>query len=352
MNVVLPSIGETQNTEPVTYCDKTVTGKKGKSVTVTFTMCVEYFRAKPEGTITTLDFKQHFHVKPEASRQWLCRLERTGPVRRIAPGLYQYDPTKEHGRLRSVLLSGNWKFENVVLVTKGTRWGVLSRTEQTTEPGKDSECDIEISSIPTSGCVPKPEYPVEKLVTGQTVSWWVYPIKGTEIICISSKGAPPISPDHLLSILAGLESHGMDPAKWDLVCVEYLIDSEKIRFEGTHTYQAFKNQVFKGYNHGYYGRFEIADRSIIPATEFTDNVRIMVEGSLNTQAIREVNSLKKDVEEVKKGYRTLYNIVDKEREIRLEAKRGKKTAKITPTSPPPFRNGLEDKREHTTATGK
>lgn len=319
---------EPQITESVTVCDNGVTGKKDESVTVTFTMYVDYFRANPERTITILDLIQHFHVKPEAVRQGLSRVERRGPVRRIAPGLYQYDPTKEQGNLLSVLRSGNWKFENVVLVTKGTRSIVQSRAEPTTEPGKNNECDTENIPIPTPGpdCVPHPEWGSVKLVTGGTASWWIFPTTGTEMICISSKGAPPISPDFLLNLFESLEIYRMDPAKWDVCCVEYLIDSEKIRFEGTHTYQAFKNELFKGYNHGYIGRFEKADRRTIPATEFIETCRILASGTLNTQAIREVRSLKKDIEELGKTARLAYSIADGERNKRIDAKRSKQKA--------------------------
>ena len=108
------------------------------------------------------------------------------------------------------------------------------------------------------------------------------------MICISANGAPPIDPGYLMFITENiLRDHGFDPAKWDVSCVEYLIDSEKIRYEGNHTYQIFEREVFKGYNHGYYGRFEKADRRITPAAEFVDTCRILASGTLNTQVIRE-----------------------------------------------------------------
>ena len=253
----------------------------------------------------------------------MSRLQRTGPVYRIAPGLYQYDPTKEQGNLHSVLRSGNWKFENVVLVTKGTRWGVLSRSEPSTEPEKNHECDKQNTLIPTPGpdCVPHPKWPGMDLPTGQQIRWWNYP-NGTEMICISANGAPPIDPGYLMFITENiLRDHGFDPAKWDVSCVEYLIDSEKIRYEGNHTYQIFEREVFKGYNHGYYGRFEKADRRITPAAEFVDTCRILASGTLNTQVIREVHSLRKEIEELGKIARTAYSIADRERDIRIEAKR-------------------------------
>jgi hypothetical protein len=330
---------EPQKPVSVTVCDNSVTGKKDESVTVTFTMYVDYFRANPERGITILDLIQHFHVKPEAVRQGLSRVERRGPVRRIAPGLYQYDSTKEQGNLHSVLRSGNWKFENVVLVTKGTRYSVLSRSEPSTEPGKNHECDTENMPIPTPGpdCIPHPDWPGMDLPTGQKIRQWLYPKTGTEWITISTNGAPPIDPGYLIFITENiLRDHGFNPAKWDVSCVEYLIDSEKIRFEGTHTYQAFKNEVFKGYNHGYYGRFEKADRHTIPATEFIETCRILASGTLNTQTIREVRSLKNEVEELGKIARTAYSIADKERDIRIEAKRSTKKqnppATFTPAS--------------------
>ncbi len=343
---------EPQKPESVTVCDNSVTGKKDHSVTVTLTMYADYFRANPERRITTLDLAQQFHVKRDAVRQSMSRIIRDGPVSRIAPGLYQYDPTKEQGNLRSVLQSGNQKFENLVLVTKGTRYSTLSRSEPLTGPEKNPACDIQDSPIPRPGpdCVPHPEWPGMDLPTGQKIRKWLYPKTGTEWIIISTNGAPPISPDYLLYIMEIiLKEHGFDPAKWDVSCVEYLIDSEKIRFEGIHTYQAFEKEVFKGYTHGYYGRFEKADRRITPAAEFIENCRILASGTLNTQAIREVRSLKKVVEEFGKVARTAYSIANTERDIRIEAKRSKQKA-----NPPvsPFTTGTAIMQEQAPAAGK
>jgi hypothetical protein len=335
----------------VTVCDNRVTGKKDHSVTVTLTMYVDYFRLNPDSRFTTRDLAQQFHVKWDAVRQAMSRVIRSGPVSRIAPGLFQYDPTKEQGNLHSVLRSGNWKFENLVLVTKGTRYSVLSRSEPATEPGKNQECDTENMPIPTPGpdCVPDPDWPGMDLPTGQQIRWWDYP-NGTEIICISAHGAPPISPDYLLYIVGSiLKDHGFDPAKWDLVSVEYLIDSEKIRYEGNHTYQLFEKEVFKGYNHGYHGRFERASRRITPAAEFIENCRILASGTLNSQAIREVRSLKKDVDELGKIARTTFNMVCRERDKRIEAKQSTKKAK--PPAASPFRTGTTIMQEQAPAAG-
>lgn len=310
-----------EKTDSATLCDKHVTGKKGDRVTVTYTMYVDYFRANQDRRITILDLVQHFHVKPEAVRQAMSRIFKTGPVHRIVPGLYQYDPTKEHGNLHSVLRSGNWKFENVVLVTRPTPLDQMSRSDPTSAQEKNSECDMQDPPIPAPGpgAVPNPDFHPWILPTGQTVSWWIYPTTGTGTICISAKGAPPLDPGYLLYILDDLKTHGMDPAKWDVICVEYLIDSEKIRYDGYTQYQLFEKVVYKGYNHGYYGRFEKADRRITPASEFVETCRILASGSLNAQALREVNSLKKDVEKIGKIARTALNVTIKERDKRISS---------------------------------
>ena len=353
--ITLPTIEPTKDRseEPpkpasVTGCDNSVTSKKGCRVTVTLTMYVDIFRENPNRKFTILDLAQHFHVTQDAVRQAMSRVIRRGPVSRIASGLFQYDPTKEDGNLRSVLRSGNWKFENLALVTKGTRYSTLSHSEPSTEPEKNPECDNQNTPIPAPGpdCIPHPDWPGMDLPTGQKIRKWLYPKTGTEWITISAKGAPPISPDYLLFIIGSiLKDHGFDPAKWDLVSVEYLIDSEKLRYEGNHTYQAFEKEVFKGYNHGYHGRFEKADRRITPADEFIENCRILATGTLNAQAIREVRSLKREVEEIGKIARTAYSIADKERDIRIEAKRSTKKQK----PPATFTTGAAIKQEQAPA---
>jgi len=348
-SIIIPPTAskDPQTNDYVTPCHTNVTDKKSPCVTVTLTMGVEYFRSNQGRPILTLDYQQHFEVTPAAARQQLSRLVKAGPVRRTDPGIYQYDPTKEQGNLRSVLQSGNWKFENLVFVTKGTRSLVLSRSEPSSAPEKDPDCDMQKTPIPIPGpgCIPHPEWPGMDLPTGQLVRWWNYPTTGTEMICISANRAPPLDPGYLLYITEVLlRSHGFDPAKWYLTCVEYLIDSEKITFEGTHTYQAFEREVFKGYNHGYYGRFEIADRRITPSSEFIENCRILASGTLNTHAIRGVHSLKNEVGNLGKIVRLTYNIATGERDKRIERDRSMKEVQDVP-GPSLFKTGAEFKRE-------
>ena len=59
----------TQKTKPVTSCDTNVTHKKGKSVTVTFTMYAQVFRENPNDTFTAYDFVDRFHVKSGAAQE-------------------------------------------------------------------------------------------------------------------------------------------------------------------------------------------------------------------------------------------------------------------------------------------
>lgn len=325
-----------------------MTGKKGAGVTVTSTMYIEYMRANPDRNFLTLDLAQHFHVSLQAVRQAMSRICKPGggPVRRVAKGIFIYDPTKEGPDLKAVLRPGNWRFENLVLVTKGIRSMVQSQADRTLDPEEPPQCDTQNFNILTHSpeCIPDPDHPGMDLPTGQQVRWWIYPTTGTRMICISSKGAPPLSPDYLIGILADLEKQGMNPVEWDISCVEYLVDSEKIRFEGTFTYQAFEGELFKGYNHGYYGRFEWAVRHRISPTEFIQTCRILVEGTLNTRAIKEIKSLKNKVDEIGKTSRLALNIATKERDSRPTAKSALKINK-PPVQSSSFKTGLEIKRE-------
>ena len=246
----------------VTVCDNRVTGKKDHSVTVTLTLYVDYFRLNPDSRFTTRDLAQQFHVKRDAGRQAMSRVIRSGPVSKIAPGLFQYDPTKEQGNLHSVLRSGTGNLRTWCLSQRGHGIVYCHAPNQQPNPEKTKSVTLKICLFQHSAWTadPDPDSPGMDLPTGNRYDGGTIPNRYTNDLHIGqwrTTDKPGSTPVLVGSIL---KDHGFDPAKWDLVSVEYLIDSEKIRYEGNHTYRVFEKEVFKGYNHGYHGRFERASR--------------------------------------------------------------------------------------------
>lgn len=327
-NIIPSTNRKSQQQSPpfVTPCDTNVTGQNGKPVTVTRDMYVEYFRKNPDRVIVLLDLQDHFHVSPASIRKALSRLSKPGkgggPIKRVDQGLYQYDPSKEKSQLGSVLREGTWCFENVVFVKKGTQSIAQSQERVPLDQNNSMFCDMDkpVEPKPGGDWVKHSNRVSKKLPTGQDLGWWVCQTNRTEMICISAKGAPPISLDLLLTLMADLEDHGLEVKNWDLSCVEYVCDSEKIRYEGTFTYQFFKNELYKGYNHGYYGRFEIRDNHRIPLAEFINNCQILVTERVNNYTLRKVESQEKKIYDIGKEVRLARNVAQKALENQYDRK--------------------------------
>lgn len=292
------------NHEHVTACDMNVTGKKCEFVTVTFAMYVGYFRQEPDRKFTALDFVQRFHVKPSAVRQALSRLAKTGkgggPVRRLAPGIYQYDPTKEDTSLQAVLRFDNCKFENLLFVTKRAQGVVGSHANLNPDPEKSVGCDIESSSIPAqcANRVNHPNFPSQwKLDSGHLITWEDDP-NGTQMIRISANGAPPISPDHLLTIIGIIKQYGGLDDSWTCKSLEINSDSRALRIDASYSIQLIEDVTLKIYQHDYVGRIEIADRRTVSMQETMDFIHAVTNNFDGQGIIRENRIFEKRIKEM------------------------------------------------------
>jgi hypothetical protein len=267
---------------------------------------VQIFKSEPNRCFLPKDLVERIKRKPGSIRQALCRLSKTGkgggPVRRVAHGMYQYAPEKEHENLLWLMRSGNWKIENLVFVTKGACPPQQSRKE--------------IIESPSSACLPKPcpGYP-ERLPTGQQIVWERYN-NSTEVIRLSAKGAPPFSPDHVLTLIYLLKTRGFEPDKWHCASFELNIDSPKIRMDAYYSIEVIEGLLLKVYQHGYNSRIELADRRKVPLKEVMELFHLIVNGFYDREAIIKVKQLDERVRHVEKTARLAYNIAVKSREYR------------------------------------
>jgi len=231
------------------------------------------------------------HSKPNAVTQAALRLSKTGkgsgPVRKIAHGLYRYAPDKEEDSLRALAQSGNWKAENMVFVTKGAQGGVLSLSNPALDPEKEPESDNQNSSIPVPHGPPCPW----TLPTGQLVTWVDYQ-NGTEEIRISAKGAPPLNPDAVLMILRTLRDYMTDGQIWNCVSLELNIDSITHRLDYSYSLEIIEGLFLKAYQHGYNARIEIIDRRKVSLREVTELFQALSGGLNGLEALKEVHEVK------------------------------------------------------------
>ena len=246
--------------------DKNVTGNNEPKYLSLSPWIVEILRSEPGRKFLVRELIQITHAKPDAVRQAVSRLFKTGkgsgPVRKIDHGMYQYAPEKELDSLEALVQLGNWKTENLVFVTKGAQGGVLSQSDSLLGPGKCPESDNQSFSIPVRHeCCPCPW----NLPTGQLVTWEDYK-NGTEVIRISAKGAPPLNLDAVLMILRSLRDFGMDDT-WNCISLELNIDSIKHRLDYSYSLEIIEGLFLKAYQHGYVARLEIADRRKVSLLE-------------------------------------------------------------------------------------
>ncbi len=354
-----PAPDRTTQNESDTESDTKVTHNKAEIVTVTFTMYVDSFRKEPDRKFTIQDFVDQFHAKPEAVRQALNRLSKTGkgagPVRKVAHGMYQFAPEKESNSLQVLARSGHWKFENLVFVktvTLGAQGGVVSLSKTIPEQENKAESDTTDLRIPAPGmdCVSHPGFGFPwTLITGHTIAWLDYP-NGTEVIRISANGAPPISEDFLIFLIDIMKDYGaLKDDSWRCVSLEANIDSRYHRIDGSYSMKVIEGVILKAYQHDYVGRLEIADRRTHGIKEVMDLFRSLT-GTFDGQGlIREQQKFEKRVDEqvqmISKKSELAYQVATKERDHRLAAKRpgtGRQTP--APASPSSFLTGSEVKQ--------
>jgi hypothetical protein len=149
-------------------------------------------------------------------------------------------------------------------------------------------------------------------------------------------------------LLEDLKRSGMDDT-WTCTSLELNIDSRKHRIDSSYSVQLIEGALLKAYQHGYNARVELADRRSTPAREIWDLFSRMAGKADGKEALRRVTALEARVAQDEKNTRTLYNVVDRERDLRIEASL---TAKETIPSPSPFRTGTAIKQEQARAAAR
>lgn len=239
----------------------------------------------------------------------------SGPVRRVRHGMYQYAPEKEQDSLRALARSGNWKVENLTFVSLRAHPTPVSLSETVPQQAKGTPD----SSQPT----PHAGYPW-KLDTGQLVSWDDYQ-NGTQLIRISANGAPPISPDHAITIISSLKNFGLDDS-WICKSIEVNVDSYRHRIDSNYSLQTIEGLLLKAYQHGYSTRVEIADRRDVSVREVLELFHSIAGGIEGKETTRKVTALEARVQQAEKNSRLAYNIANGLRDEHIEAKRSKQKA--------------------------
>jgi hypothetical protein len=316
------------------------TGKKGLSLSVCI---VKVLRSEPDRAFVVRDLVDRTGGKYPSVKRVLSRLSVTGkgsgPVRRVRHGMYQYAPEKEQDSLRALARSGNWKIENLTFVSLGAHPIPVSLSKTGPEPAKGTPSD-------SSQTTPHPNVPYPmKLETGQLVTWEDYQ-NGTQVIRISANGAPPISPDHAITLIGSLKKFGMDDS-WKCVSLELNVDSYRHRIDASYSLQTIEGLFLKAYQHGYNTRLEIADRRDVPIREVLELFHAIAGGMEGKATIRTVKAFETRLQKAEKDARLGLTIASGEREKRIEAQHGTKRAKVPP--PSLFKTGTEIRQEQVPA---
>ena len=262
------------------------TAKKGQSLSQCI---VRELQSEPDRTFVILDLVDRTGGNYDSVKRTLLRLSSTGkgggPVRKLKHGMYQHDPEKESDSLQAFARLDNWKFENVRFVKSvpmGAQGGAVSLSETIPEPAKGTLSD-------PSQSVPHDGYPL-KLPTGHLVTWEDYP-NGTQVICISANGSPPISPGEAILIIEGnIKTWGLDET-WTCTSIETNIDSRYHRFDGSYSLKVVEGVIWKAYQHGYVGRIEIANRRTHTLRETMDFLHSMANTFDGQGIIRQVKGM-------------------------------------------------------------
>lgn len=266
---------------------------------------VQVLQSEPDRIFLIQDFVDRTGGTRPAIKTALSRLssggKKSGPVRRIERGMYQYDPAKEHKSLMALGQSGNWKTENLTFVTKEAYPSTVLLSGTVPEASKVTKPN---SRLPT----PHANYPWT-LPTGHLVTWDDYE-NGTQVIRISANGAPPLSPDTVLLILSRLRDFGMDD-NWNCVSLELNVDSRKLRIDASYSLQLIEGVLLKTYQHGYNARLEIADRRNVPVREVMELFHVISVGLGGNEALREVKTLNTRIQRIEKMLSYKVNIAPK-----------------------------------------
>jgi hypothetical protein len=308
-----------------------ITPKTEALVTVTNTI-VNILRAEPGRAFSISDIFHHTGSTRQAVKMALSRLsspKNSAPVKRVGRGFYKYAPEKDKAGLDALIRSGNWKVENITLVTKGAYPTPLLSFQ---EPGSAPETGSSNSQQPT----PRAGYPWS-LPTGQCVNWERYD-NGTEMIRLSVNGAPPFSPDHALTLIDILRRKGLDDS-WVCVSIEVNVDSRDLRFNSSISLQVLEGLLLKCYQHGPWVRLELADRRRCGLGEVMALLTGLA-GSVDArEALQQCEQLREEVKEIGSTARLALN---NSRKVREKVEDLTKPAEIpTEDLAPTYRTGAD-----------
>jgi len=273
-------------------CRTIVTPQKHENVASQSTIIIDALRAEPHRKFVIRDIVEITHSNEAAVRKTLSRLasdgKGSGAVRRVAQGLYQYDPTKENGTLQGLLKFGFWRVENITFVRKGAQGGSES---QSPELLNLVDCDTQSQAQQLDG------FPW-RLPTGQKVMWGRY-TNGTEEIHLSAKGAPPFSPDHALTIIHFLEKQGFGGAGWYCTSIEANVDSRNLRVDSSFSLEIIKGLLIKVYQHSSSSlRVELAERRQCSMREVMSFLHAFTDGFDGAEALHEIRDVKKQIRSI------------------------------------------------------
>ncbi len=256
------------------------------------TAILEIMKREPNRKFLISDLVDLTGAKPSSVRKAASRLAQlsgklSGPVKRVAHGIYQYDPGKEDHSLQALVLAGDWKIENLVFVSLGRQGGSKPLS------------DISESPCNSGRGIPLPGYPFT-LPTGQQLTWEEYG-NGTQIIRISAQGAPPLSVDLIIYIIDDFRRKGLDLDTWDCTSIEINKDSRKLRVDSSYSLRIIEGVLLKIYQHGYNTRIEIANRRKVSMREIADLLSTFKESLDQRIALKEIADLKNRVNRIEKN---------------------------------------------------
>lgn len=263
-----------------------------EKVTSLSTAILEVLKEEPNRKFLISDLVDRTGAKASSVRKALSRLAQisgksSGPVIRVAHGIYQYDLGKEEHSLRTLVLAGDWKIENIVFVSLGTQGGSMPLPETNSSPCNSGKG------------IPLPGYPLT-IPTGQQVTMEQYE-NGTQIIRISAQGSPPLNVDLLLYIIDDLRRKGLDFDTWNCTSIEINKDSRKLRVDHNYCLGVIAGVLLKIYQHGNKTRIEIADRRKVPVGEIAELLQTFTAALDQRIALKEIAILKDRVHRIEKN---------------------------------------------------
>ena len=285
------------------------TPKKGQSLSQCI---VRELESEPDYDFTILDVCDRTGIPNGTVKRTLNRLSSpgkgSGKVRKVGRGLYRYYPEKGGDSLQDLARSGEWKLENLCFTTSvplGAHPTPVSPSEPIPEQAKGT---------PSDPCIPVslPGYPWH-LPAGQLVTWDKYE-NGTQMIRLSANGAPPFSPDHVLTLIDIFRKHGLDPEKWECTSQEINKDGQNIRIDASYSLPVMEGIWIKVYQHGYNARIEVANRRTVSMREVMDFIH-GISGGINLQETRkEMKAIGDRVQQAERTAHLAYSIAAKVRD--------------------------------------